>query len=169
MLLELLARPPLRWRRGLGLRAGTLSFGCPLFWWCDESFDVTTESFPPLSHSPSSVLLSLVSAQLQQFVMKGCVFPLWPALATCLPVSLLPPSFYKGALLPPIQSQNKYGFGIPSLTKVTAALLCQLLSLPSRERSMCFLPWFLFISPPFPLRGNEGGRDPSPSHQALHI
>lgn len=89
VLLELLARPPLRWHRGLGLHAGTLSFGCPLFWWCDESVGITTESFPPLSHSPSLVLLSLVSAELQQFVMKGCVFPLWPALATCLPVFLL--------------------------------------------------------------------------------
>lgn len=85
-----------------------------------KSVDVTTESYSPQSRSPSPVLFSLVSTRLQRFVMKGFIVSPWPTL------NHLPPSFpvafrnyfiffYKGALLPPIQPQNKYGFGLTSL------------------------------------------------------
>ena len=157
--LEFLVWPPPWLRRGLGFSAGTLSLSCPLSR-DSKAVDVTTESFFPQSHSPSSVLFSLVFTHLQQFVMKGFIFSPWPTLTTCLPVFLLHSEtilfyfiFYKGVLLPPIQPQNKYGFGRTSLP-------CNgWPPIPVTVTSFtCFLPWFLFISLPFPSVGEGTGK-----------
>ena len=162
---------PVTAERAMGLSAGTRSLSCPLSR-DSRSVDVTTESYSPQSRSPSSVLFSLVSTRLQRFVMKGFIFSPWPTL------NHLPPSFpvalknyfilfyffYKGALLPPIQPQNKYGFGIRSLPPLRQRL-------PSHTSRCHFLHVFPLLVPLYfsalPLCGNEGGQDFF--HQALLI
>ena len=162
---------PVTAERAMGLSAGTRSLSCPLSR-DSRSVDVTTESYSPQSRSPSSVLFSLVSTRLQRFVMKGFIFSPWPTL------NHLPPSFpvalknyfilfyffHKGALLPPIQPQNKYGFGIRSLPPLRQRL-------PSHTSRCHFLHVFPLLVPLYfsalPLCGNEGGQDFF--HQALLI
>lgn len=158
MLLEFLVRPPPWPRRGLGLSAGTLSLSCPLSR-DSKSVDVTTESFSPQSRSPSSVLFSPVFTVFSDLWWRGLFFHRglrWPPasqFSCCIQKLLL--LFYKGALLPPIQPQNKYGFGITSLPCNGCP------PVPVAVTSFtCFPPWFLFVSLPFLSVGMRVGRTP---------
>ena len=107
-----------------------------------KAVDVTTESFFPQSHSPSSVLFSLVFTHLQRFVMKGFIFSPWPTLTTRLLVFLLHSEtilfyFFFTKEHSFLQSNLKTNMVLAERAcLVTVGLPYQLLSLPSRVFSL---------------------------------